>query len=119
MSYEYVKKIRKQGKKTGQMDRTPQSRHGPRSRITPEVEAQIRPEGQQQPDATLEELRERIAKAKDVTLSKSLLWLHLERLRLRRKKTLPAEERDRAANRQRREQSWIAFGFCRWNGCFS
>jgi transposase len=88
VSYEYVKKIRKQQRETGQMDRKPQSRHGPKSRITPEVEAQIRAEVRQQPDATLRELQERIAKAKNVTLSKSLLWLRLERLKLGRKKNL-------------------------------
>jgi transposase len=55
VSYEYVKKIRKHQRKTGQMDRAPQSRHGPRSRITPAVEAQIRAEVRQQPDATLRE----------------------------------------------------------------
>lgn len=88
VSHAYVKKIRKQQRQTGQMDRIPQSRHGPPSRITPAVESQIRSEVRQQPDVTLRELQERMAKSIGVEVSKSLLWLHLERLGLRRKKNL-------------------------------
>jgi transposase len=96
VSYEYVKKIRKHQRETGQMDRAPQSRHGPKSRITPEVEKQIRTEVVQQPDITLLELKERIAKSTQVEVSQSRLWLCLERLGLRRKKNLA-----RARARQR------------------
>jgi transposase len=100
VSYEYVKKIRKQQRETGQMERSPQSRHGPRSRITPEVESQIRAEVRQQPDVTLRELKERIGKAKGIEVSPSLLWFYLARWGLRRKKN-PA----RAGAGQRKRSS--------------
>jgi transposase len=86
VSRDYVKKIRQQQLRTGKMERPVQARHGPVSRVTPEIQKQIQGEVQQQPDVTLKELKERIGKAKGLSLSSSLLWLWLERLGLRRKK---------------------------------
>lgn len=86
VSYDYVKKIRKHQRRTGQIDRPEQSRHGRMSRVTAAVQEQIRMEVRQQPDATLHEIGERVEKAKGVRLSRSLLWLWLERLGLGRKK---------------------------------
>jgi transposase len=86
VSYDYVKKIRKQQLQTKKMERTLQSRHGPVSRVTAAVQKQMQTEVRQQPDLTLQELQERVHKAQKVSLSRSLLWLWLERLGLRRKK---------------------------------
>jgi transposase len=86
VSYDYVKKIRKQQLRTGQMERSRQSRHGRISRVTAEVQQQVQAEVRQQPDVTLWELQERMQQAKGVSLGKSLLGLWLQRLGLRRKK---------------------------------
>jgi transposase len=86
VSYDYVKKIRQHQLKTKKMERTPQSRHGPVSRVTAAVQKQMQAEVRQQPDLTLQELQERVHKAQKVSLSRSLVWLWLERLGLRRKK---------------------------------
>ena len=88
VSYDYVKKIRKQQLRTGQMERPRQSRHGRVSRVTAEVQQQIRAAVRQQADVTLGELQERLQKASGVELSQSLLWLWLQKLGLGRKKNL-------------------------------
>jgi transposase len=86
VGFEYVRKIRKQQLRTGQMERVPQARHGPASRVTVAVQQQLRGQLRQQPDLTLGELQQRVRKTADVELSKSLLWLWLQRLGLRVKK---------------------------------
>lgn len=82
VGFEYVRKIRKQQLRTGQMERVPQTRHGPASRVTTAVQQQLRA----QPDLTLWELQQRVRNTAGVELSKSLLWLWLQRLGLRIKK---------------------------------
>lgn len=86
VSYDYVKKIRKQQLRSGRMERTPQFRHGRVSQVTEAVQQQIRAEVRQQADVTLWELQERLQKASGVGLSQSLLWLWLQKLGLGRKK---------------------------------
>ena len=86
VSYDYVKKIRKQQLRSGQRERIPQSRHGRVSQVTEEVQQQLRAEVRQQADVTLRELQERIQKVSGVGLSQSLLGLWLQKLGLRRKK---------------------------------
>src|SRR5664279_3735018 len=63
MSRDYVKKIRKHQLRYGQMERVPQTRHGPISRVTAEVKHQLRVELRAQPDLTLWELGQRLQKA--------------------------------------------------------
>ncbi len=86
VSFEYVRKIRKQQLRTGQMERVPQGRHGPVSRVTPAVQGQLRGQLRAQPDLTLWELQQRLRQSTGVQLSQSLLWLWLQRLGLRVKK---------------------------------
>ena len=86
VSFDYVKKIRKHQLRYGQMERVQQVRHGPPSRVTVEVEQQLRAQLRAQPDLTLEELRQRLRQQARVELSKSSIWLCLDRLDLRRKK---------------------------------
>lgn len=83
---EFVRKIRKQQLRSGRMERVPQARHGPASRVTPAVQQQLRAQLREQPDLTLWELQQRVGKTVGVALSKSLLWLWLQRLGLRVKK---------------------------------
>jgi transposase len=86
VSWEYVRKIRKQQLRTGRMERVVQRRHGPASRVTPEVQQQLRDELRAQPDLTLGDLQRQLQKQMRVRLSKSLLGLWLQRMGLRRKK---------------------------------
>ena len=87
VSRDYVKKIRKQQVQHGQRERVPQSRYGPVSRVTAAVEEQVRAELRRQPDLTLWELQLGLQNHLGVSLSKSLVWLCLQRWGLRRKKS--------------------------------
>jgi transposase len=87
VSRDYVKKIRKHQLRYGQMERVPQARHGPISRVTAEVQQQLRVELRAQPDLTLWELGQRVQQATRVQLSKSRLWLSLQQMGLRLKKS--------------------------------
>jgi|NGEPerStandDraft_6_1074524.scaffolds.fasta_scaffold364963_1 transposase len=87
VGWEYVRKIRKQQLRTGQMERVRQSRYGPVSRVTMEVQQRLRAELRARPDLTLLELRQRVQKEIGIQMSKSLLWLWLQRMGLRLKKS--------------------------------
>lgn len=105
VGFEFVRKIRKQQLRTGQMERVPQARHGPVSRVTPAVQEQLRGHVRQQPDLTLWELQQRLRKSSGVELSKSLLWLWLQRMGLRVKKnrsTRKSKTRKQAGSDARR-----------------
>jgi|SoimicMinimDraft_3_1059731.scaffolds.fasta_scaffold16967_2 transposase len=78
----YIKKIRRQQLQSGRVERPLQTRHGPVSRVTPEIEEQLR----QQPDLTLWELGEGLKQSHQVQLSRTRLSQVLQRLELRRKK---------------------------------
>ena len=86
VSYGYTKKIRRQQLQTGQMGRVLQARHGPASRVTTEVEEELRRALQRQPDLTLQELAEQLEQSRQLRLSRTRLWTVLQRLGLRRKK---------------------------------
>jgi len=86
VSYGYTKKIRRQQVQTGQRERVPQSRYGPVSQVTVEVQAQVRAEVRRQPDVTLAELGARVAASQRVRLSKTRWSEVLLRLGLGRKK---------------------------------
>lgn len=98
VSWGYSKKVRGQQLRTGQMDRPVQVQHGPVSRVTPAVQQQLRAAVRQQPDVTLLELQERVQQTTGVELSRSLVWLWLRRLDLRRKKN-PSTRRSRTAGK--------------------
>jgi transposase len=86
VSFEYVRKIRKHQLRTGKMERVVQSRHGPAPWMTAAMEGELRSQLRAQPDLTLWELQQRLHERVGVRWSKSLLWLCLQRLQLRRKK---------------------------------
>jgi transposase len=86
VSYGFSKKIRRQQLHTGQMERRAQSRYGPVSRVTAEIEEQLRAELRRQPDLTLAELGARLEQSRRLRLSKTRLGEVLTRLGLRRKK---------------------------------
>lgn len=86
VSWGYSKKIRAQQLRTQRKERPPQLRHGPASRLTPAVEQQLRSALRQQPDLTLAEVQQRLAARAGISLSRSRLWVWLQRLGLRHKK---------------------------------
>ena len=88
VSWEYVRKLRRQQAATGQKARVAQSRYGIRSKVTEPVKAHMLGLVKSQPDLTLAELRERIRVDKGVSMSWGLVHLWVVRLGLRLKKSL-------------------------------
>jgi len=86
VSVPWAWKISRQRKRTGQMERIEQ-RHGPPSRITAKVQANVRGLVGQQPDATLMELQERLWASERMRISFQHLWRVLQRMGLRLKKS--------------------------------
>jgi len=104
VSWGYVKKIRMQQRKSGRQERLAQKRHGPVSRMSAAVQESLREWLRAQPDLTEVELQERLAHG-GVQVAQSRVGQVLRQMGLRRKKkSLHAAERDREANRQRREE---------------
>jgi|SRR5208283_116814 len=104
VGWEYVRKIRKQWRRSGQMERPPQARHGPLSRVTEAARENLRGWLQQQPDRTLSELRE-LLQANGVSVSRSRVGQVVQQMGLRRKKkrsTRSSATRKRTSNSGRR-----------------
>ena len=87
VSWEYVRKLRRQQATTGQKARVGQSRYGVRSKVTEPVKAHMLALVKSQPDLTLAQLRERIHSDKGVSMSWGLVHLWVVRLGLRLKKS--------------------------------
>ncbi len=87
VSFEYVRKIRKQQLRTGQMKRIPQPRYGVHRRVDEHLASRIREQVERQPDLTLEQLQDWVRRQARVSLSRSLTWLTLKRLGLGLKKS--------------------------------
>jgi transposase len=87
VSFEYVRKVRRQWRLSGRMQRVPQSRHGPASRMTEAVKERLRGWLREQPDRTLAELSEQLH-ASSVEVSLSRVSQVLEQMGPRRKKSL-------------------------------
>jgi transposase len=87
VSWEYVRKLRRQQAATGQKARVAQSRYGVRSKVTEPVKTHMLGLVKSQPDLTLAELRERIRSDKGVSMSWGLVHLWVARLGLRLKKS--------------------------------
>jgi len=85
VSVPWAWKISRQRRRTGQMERVEQ-RHGPRSRMTPAVQARLRELVRQQPDATLVELQQRLWASARLRVSLQHLWRVLQSMGLRLKK---------------------------------
>ena len=85
VSLAWARKISARRFRTGEVE-APVWRHGPVSRVTPEVQEWIRKQIRAQPDTTLQELREQLEDAKQVRLSMGRMWLALRQLGLPLKK---------------------------------
>jgi transposase len=79
-------KISAQRKRTGQMERVEQ-RRGTVRKVTAEVEQRLRGWVQAQPDLTLAELQQKLAKAQHLQVSIGRLWQVLRKMGLRLKKS--------------------------------
>jgi transposase len=79
-------KISAQRKRSGQMERVEQ-RRGTVRKVTAEVEQQLRDWVQAQPDLTLAELQQKLAKAHHLQVSIGRLWQVLRQMGLRLKKS--------------------------------
>ncbi len=79
-------KISAQRKRTGQMERVEQ-RRGTVRKVTAEVEQRLRGWVQAQPDLTLAELQQKLAKAHHLHVSIGRLWQVLRQMGLRLKKS--------------------------------
>lgn len=84
--FEYVRKVVRSWRCTGQKERMPQSRHGRAGRIDAAVEEQLREWLREQPDRTLAELGE-LLRASGVQTSRSRISVALQRMGLRLKKS--------------------------------
>jgi transposase len=86
VSAPYAWKISSQRRRSGQMERVEQ-RHGPRSRISPQVQARLRSRLRQQPDLTLAELQARLQEREKIAVSCQHLWRVLQKMGLRLNKS--------------------------------
>lgn len=84
VGFEYVRKIGRQQRRSGQMERVPQSRRGRLSRFTEAVKERLRSWLREQADLTEAELCERLA-GSGVEASKSRVGQVLRQMGLRRK----------------------------------
>jgi transposase len=83
VSFESARKIGRQRRRSGQLERVPQSRHGRLSRFTEEVKERLRSWLRKQPDLTEAELSEQMA-GSGVQASKSRVGQVLRQMGLRR-----------------------------------
>ena len=86
VSVPWAWKISAQRKRTGQMERVEQRRGGNR-KVTAAVEQRLRGWVQAQPDLTLAELQQKLARAHHLQVSIGRLWQVLRQMGLRLKKS--------------------------------
>lgn len=86
VSVGFAKKARQHLLRTGEMNRVPQSRHGPRSRVDEAAREQLRAWIRDQPDLTLAELQGLLWRKRGIQVSRSLVAWILPQLGMRRKK---------------------------------
>lgn len=80
-------KISASWKRTGEMERPAGRRRGPVSKITAEIEADLKTWIAEQPDLTLAEMQVRLYARRKLEISISRLWTVLKNLGLRLKKS--------------------------------
>ena len=102
VSVGWAKKISARRTRTGQIE-CPVWRHGPVSRVTATIQDWLREQVRRQPDLTLRELQERLQQAQGLGLSTGRLWLALQQMGLRLKKS-----HSMPRNKIRRKPSGVA-----------
>lgn len=86
VSVGYVKKILRQYRRTGKMERTPHH-PGRKPLFTPPIREQIRVWLKAQPDLTLAEIQEKLRQGEHLKSSLPSLWMVLKNMGLRLKKS--------------------------------
>lgn len=99
VSVGYVKKILRQYRLTGKMERIPH-RPGRKPLFTPPIREQIRAWLKAQPDLTLAEIQEKLRQGKHLKVSLPSLWMVLKNmgLRLKKSRSTPRNKMRRASN---------------------
>ena len=87
VSWEYVRKIRQQERKSGQRERVPQARRGLPSPVTEPVQQRMLALVEAQKDLTIAELRDRLGAATGVRMGWTSVQRWTKRLGLRLKKS--------------------------------
>jgi transposase len=104
VSVSYVKKIRRQWRSTGKMERV--AHHpGRKAKFSEPVRQQLQRWLEQQPDLTLAELQEQLRQQTQLTVSLPSLWMVLRKIGLRLKKshsTRKSATRKRTGNAAKR-----------------
>jgi transposase len=92
VSWEYVRKLRRQRTKDGSAARRPQSRYGVASRLSEPVKVYMLSLVEAQADITIAELREKIETEQAVSVSWSSVrrWVKKLGLRLKKSRSTPA-----------------------------
>jgi transposase len=91
VSYGYVKKLRRQQLRHGQMERVPHH-PGRKPKLTGPIRERLREWLKQQPDLTLAELQEKLLEQAQLRVSQPSLWVVLRRkmgLRLKKSRSTP------------------------------
>jgi transposase len=93
VSYGYVKKIRRQQLRTGQMARQPHH-PGRKPKFTEPMRERLRDWLRRQPDLTLAELQDKLSQQAQLKVSLLSLWMALRKmgLRLKKSRSMPANE---------------------------
>lgn len=86
VSLDYVRKIRRQWRSTGKMERVPH-RPGRKPLFTEPIRERLRNWLKQQPDLTLAELQEKLSREAHLGVSVPSLWMVLRKMGLRLKKS--------------------------------
>jgi transposase len=117
VSLGWAKKISATLRSTGKMERPPGGRRGPASKMTAEVQEDLRNWIGKQSDLTLVELQERLWKQRKLEVSVGRLWTALRDMGLRLKKSrstppskTPLPARSNAASGARRRANSIRRG---------
>lgn len=87
VSVSWAKRISMMLGRTGRMERPPAGPRGPRSKLTPEVQKQLRVWIASQPDLTLREIQGRLHRELRLWASIGRLWAVLQGMGLRLKKS--------------------------------
>jgi transposase len=104
VSWEYVRKLRQQRRENNSPTLRPQSRYGVPSRMSEPVKVYMPTLVEAQADITIAELRDKIEIGQGVSASWSSVRRWVKKLGAVEKKSLHASEREREANRLKREQ---------------
>ena len=107
VSLGYVNKIRTHQNRTGQTERTPQSRHGPKSQVTNSAQKTIRQTMRKNPRITVNQLRETLQES-GVRLGRTRIYKEVRNLGLRftKKESMSAAAREKISEGMKRK--WAA-----------